>query len=146
MTTQKKLSSGFLAKNFNNKKNYNIFQKTNDQHCLDIQNMAKHQCLNRNEWPKIENINAWMLSAETATFMKWGGLGMVASELPENFNKAHSNQGHNISIMTPMYIGNTGKKSAVFDGKTYTGSQNKTVDVELVATINVPFFNTEETQ
>ena len=144
MTTQKKLSSGFLAKNFNNKKNYNIFQKTNDQHCLDIQNMAKHQCLNRNEWPKIENINAWMLSAETATFMKWGGLGMVASELPENFNKAHSNQGHNISIITPMYIGNTGKKSAVFEGKTYTGSQNKTVDVELVATINVPFFNTEE--
>lgn len=141
MLTQK---SVFLAKDFNHKKNYNIFQKTNDPHCLDIQNTAKYQCLNRNEWPKIENVNAWMLSAETATFMKWGGLGMVASELPENFNKTYLNQGHKISIITPMYIGNTGKKSASFDGKVYRGAQNKSVEVELVATLDVPFFNTEE--
>lgn len=141
MLTQK---SVFLAKDFNHKKNYNIFQKTNDPHCLDIQNTAKYQCLNRNEWPQIENVNAWMLSAETATFMKWGGLGMVASELPENFNKTYLNQGHKISIITPMYIGNTGKKSASFDGKVYRGAQNKSVEVELVATLDVPFFNTEE--
>ncbi len=141
MLTQK---SVFLAKDFNHKKNYNIFQKTNAPHCLDIQNTAKYQCLNRNEWPQIENVNAWMLSAETATFMKWGGLGMVASELPENFNKTYLNQGHKISIITPMYIGNTGKKSASFDGKVYRGAQNKSVEVELVATLDVPFFNTEE--
>ena len=66
MDTQKKASTGFLAQNFNSKKNYNVFQNTNDQHCLDIQNMAKYQCLNRNEWPQIDNIDAWMLSAETA--------------------------------------------------------------------------------
>lgn len=145
MTTSNNLTkNGFLAENFNRKKNYNIFQKSNDQLCNELQNMAKNQCLGRNNWPEISQINAWMLSAETATFMKWGGLGMVASELPENFNKTYLNQGHKISIITPMYLGNTGKKLATFDGKTYKGAQNKGVEVELVATLNVPFFNTDE--
>ena len=122
MTTSHNLTkNGFLAENFNRKKNYNIFQKSNDQLCNELQNMAKNQCLGRNNWPEISQINAWMLSAETATFMKWGGLGMVASELPENFNKTYLNQGHKISIITPMYLGNTGKKLATFDGKTYKG-------------------------
>lgn len=143
-TLKKSLSIGFLSSDFNRKKNYNVFQKTNEIHCVDIQHMAKHQCLGKNEWPQIENTDAWMLSAETATFMKWGGLGMVASELPENFNKTFANQNHKISIVTPMYTGNTGKKSSVFDGKTYKGSQNICVDVKHIASINVPFFKSED--
>ena len=139
----KTVLEGFLVQNFNRKKNYNTIQKTNDAHCKEIQNMAKYQCLNRNEWPKIDNVNAWMLSAETATFMKWGGLGMVASELPENFNKSYLKKNHKISIVTPMYLGNTGKKSATFDGKIYKGSQNIDIKVEHIATIDVPFCNTE---
>ena len=145
MATHKKTTStGLLANNFNLKKNYNIFQKTNEILNTEIQNFAKYQCLNRNEWPQIDNVNAWMLSAETATFMKWGGLGMVASELPENFNKTYSDKNHKISIVTPMYLGNTGKKSATFDGRTYKGAQNKSVEVEHIATLDVPFFNTED--
>ncbi len=141
---KKTTSTGLLASNFNLKKNYNIFQKTNEILNTEIQNFAKYQCLNRNEWPQIDNVNAWMLSAETATFMKWGGLGMVASELPENFNKTYSDKNHKISIVTPMYLGNTGKKSATFDGRTYKGAQNKSVEVEHIATLDVPFFNTED--
>jgi len=141
---KKATSSGLLNQDFNHKKNFNIIQKTNKQHCLDIQNIAKNQCLNRNDWPKIENINAWMLSAETATFMKWGGLGMVASELPENFNVSFVNQNHKISIVTPMYLGNTGKKAASLDGKIYKGAQNISVEVNLIAKFNVPFFNDEK--
>ena len=88
MNTCKKITeTGFLAQNFNRKKNYNVFNKTNDVCRLNLQNMAKNQCLGKSKWPEITNVNAWMLSAETATFMKWGGLGMVASELPENFNR-----------------------------------------------------------
>ena len=145
MNTCKKITeTGFLAQNFNRKKNYNVFNKTNDVCRLNLQNMAKNQCLGKSKWPEITNVDAWMLSAETATFMKWGGLGMVASELPENFNRTFLNQNHKISIFTPMYLGNTGKKSASFDGKTYTGAQNKSVEVELITTLNVPFINEQD--
>lgn len=66
---------------------------------------------------------------------------MVASELPENFNAAFKGQNHKISILTPMYLGNTGKKKAVFDGKVYQGAENKSVDVEKIGAYTVPFLN-----
>ena len=51
-----------------------------------------------------------MISSETATFMKWGGLGMVASELPEAFNNCFGQNGDVLTVVTPMYLGDTGKK------------------------------------
>ena len=145
MNTCKKIATtGFLTQNFNSKKNNMVFNKTNNVCCLELQNMAKNQCLGKSKWPKINNVNAWMLSAETATFMKWGGLGMVASELPENFNKTYLKQNHKISIITPMYLGNTGKKSASFNGTIYKGAQNNEVNTECIITIDVPFMDEKQ--
>ena len=100
--------------------------------------MAKKQCLNEN-WPKIKTVNAWMITAETATFMKWGGLGMVASELPENFNNVFGKDGHNISIVCPMYIGDTGKKKAELSGGIYNGAEGRSIKVKKIKTFQVSF-------
>lgn len=104
-----------------------------------MQNMSKRQCLGNKEWPEIKQINAWMISAETATFMKCGGLGMVASELPENFNVVFAEGKHNISIVTPMYIGDTGKKKAEYNDGIYTGAESKSVKVKKIKTLKVAF-------
>lgn len=134
-------SSGFLQEGFNKKKNLTAFQPTRNPCFSALQNFGKLQCLGKKEWPDIAIIDAWMLSAETATFMKWGGLGVVASELPENFNNTFGKQGHRLSIVTPMYIGNTGKKSAQFINNTYQGAENNVISVEKIATLKVPFQN-----
>jgi len=133
--------NGFLSEGFNKKKAFNVFQPSHDALRSYLQNCAKIQCLGRREWPEILDIEAWMMSAETATFMKWGGLGMVASELPENFNATFGRQGHKLSILTPMYLGNTGKKSASFDGRVYHGAENISVEVSQAAAFKVDFFN-----
>ncbi len=133
--------NGFLPEGFNKKKAFNVFQPSHEALRSYLQNCAKVQCLGRREWPEILEIEAWMMSAETATFMKWGGLGMVASELPENFNATFGRQGHRLSILTPMYLGNTGKKSASFDGRVYHGAQNISVEVSQVAAFKVNFLN-----
>lgn len=129
----------FLPTNFNKKKyiiNYSVPQ--NDL-LSEMQNMAKHQCLNNTYWPQIDKIKAWMISAETATFMKCGGLGMVASELPENFNNVFGKEGHNISIITPMYLGDTGKKKAELLDGVYYGAEGKSVAVKMVKTLKLMF-------
>lgn len=128
-----------LPKDFNKKKNAASFGAVNNPILAEIQNLGRKQCLGKKEWPDVSQINAWMITAETATFMKWGGLGVVASELPEAFNKTFAADNDRISIVTPMYIGNTGKKSASFDGKTYCGAEKKTVRLQKVAGIKVPF-------
>lgn len=132
---------GFLNEGFNKKKALATAKTVKDPSFKAIRNLAKNQCMGKKNWPEINAVNAWMLSAETATFMKWGGLGMVASELPENFNQTFSDQGHRISIVTPMYIGNTGKKHAALSGDIYTGSENNSIDVQKTQTLTVPFFN-----
>ena len=78
-----------------------------------IQNMAKRQCLNES-WPQLECVNAWMITAETATFMKWGGLGMVASELPENFNTVFGGRGHKIYADSGVYVSDCSLYDDVF--------------------------------
>ena len=82
----------FLPTNFNKRKfsiNYGIPQ---NPILLQMQNMGRRQCLTDKCWPENEQIHAWMITAETATFMKCGGLGMVASELPENYNQIFNKQ------------------------------------------------------
>lgn len=129
----------FLPANFNKKKfciNYGV---PHDPILSQIQNMAKKQCLSNNEWPSVGQINAWMITAETATFMKCGGLGMVASELPENFNAVFTKEKHEISIITPLYLGNTGKKKAVFEDGVYTGAEAQKIALTKLMVLNVPF-------
>jgi len=133
--------SYFLPDDFNKKKFNMTFPPANNPYLKEIQNYAKNICLGKNDWPLIEQINAWMVSAETATFMKWGGLGMVASELAESFNATFGANGHSCSIITPMYIGNTGKKKAALNDNTYCGAENRSVQVEILGKIPVKFMN-----
>lgn len=86
-----------------------------------------------------QKINAWMISSETATFMKVGGLGVVATELPEAFNSAFSSQGDKISVVTPLYLGDTKHKKSSLRQNIYTGAENRSVEIRKVANINVPF-------
>ena len=134
-------AAGFLQEGFNKGKVFNVFQAVSNPYLAAIQKAGKIQCLGKKPWPQINEINAWMLSAETATFMKWGGLGMVASELPENFNATFGKQNHQISIVTPMYIGNTGKKKASVDGMIYQGAESNAIEIKKIKTLKVPFLN-----
>ncbi len=140
-----KCPTGFLKEGFNKKKNFNIIQPTHDSALTAMQKTGKQQCLGKKSWPQINNINAWMLSAETATFMKWGGLGMIASELPENFNNVFSRNNHHISIVTPMYLGDTGKKSASFESGVYYGAEGKSIELQKIKTLKIPFLNERKT-
>lgn len=116
-----------LPKAFNKKKFVLSYNVVNNPILSEIQNLSKKQCLGKNPWPEIQKINSWMISAETATFMKWGGLGMIASELPEVFNHVFGKNGEQLSVVTPMYLGDTKKKKAAFEGDVYTGTENKKI-------------------
>ena len=129
----------FLPTNFNKKKFVINCGVTSDELLTQMQNMAKRQCLSNKIWPQIDTINAWMISAETATFMKCGGLGMVASELPENFNIVFGKDNHRVSIMTPMYLGDTGRKKAELKDGIYYGAEGKSVSVKKIKTLKLQF-------
>lgn len=128
-----------LPKAFNKKKFVLSYNVVNNPILSEIQNLSKKQCLGKNPWPEIQKINSWMISAETATFMKWGGLGMIASELPEVFNHVFGKNGEQLSVVTPMYLGDTKKKKATFEGDVYTGTENKKIQLKKIRVITVPF-------
>lgn len=130
---------GFLPKNFNKAKFALSYSTPKNALTKYIQGLSKAQCLGKSEWPKIEKIDAWMLTAETATFMKIGGLGMIASELPEAFNHEYGENKEKITVVTPMYVGSTGKKTASLDGHIYKGCEGKELKVRLIKTIDVSF-------
>lgn len=128
-----------LPKAFNKKKFVISYGVINNPLIAEIQNLSQKQCLGKNPWPEINHIDAWMVTAETATFMKWGGLGMIASELPEAFNDAFGKNGDRLSVVTPLYLGDTGKKRASLTGDVYTGAENKQIKLTEIHTITVPF-------
>lgn len=128
-----------LPKAFNKKKFVLSYNVVNNPILSEIQNLSKKQCLGKNPWPEIQKINSWMISAETATFMKWGGLGMIASELPEVFNHVFGKNGEQLSVVTPMYLGDTKKKKAAFEGDVYTGTENKKIQLKKIRVITIPF-------
>ena len=137
-------STTLLPSKFNKKKFLITYTIPSNPYALEIQNSGKNQCFGKNPWPQNEKINAWMLSSETATFMKAGGLGMIASELPEAFNRRYGSKGENITVVTPMYLGDTGKKNASFDGKIYEGAEHKKIALEKVKELKVSFLNNDE--
>lgn len=129
----------FLPTNFNKRKfsiNYGVPQ---NPILLQMQNMGRRQCLTDKCWPENEQIHAWMITAETATFMKCGGLGMVASELPENYNQIFTKQKSDITIITPMYLGDTGKKKCTFENGVYIGAEGKQIKLQKLCRLKVPF-------
>ena len=137
-------STTFLPSKFNKKKFTITYTVPSSPFALEIQNLGKNQCLGKNPWPEISKVNGWMLSAETATFMKAGGLGMIASELPEAFNRRYSPNGEQMTVVTPLYLGDTKKKKASFDGKVYTGAELKKIELEKIKKISVPFMDAKE--
>lgn len=132
-------TSKLLLKGFNKKKFTISYAVTTNPHLQEIQNLAKVQCLGRTAWPQIEKIHGWMVSAETATFMKWGGLGMIATELPEAFNACFGAKGESLTVVTPLYLGDTGKKKATLQNNVYCGAEHKEIKLTPAATIEVPF-------
>ena len=111
----------------------------------EVCNLAEWQCCGTKKWPNIEKINAWMISSETATFMKMGGLGVVATELPEAFNATYAAQGDKITVVTPLYVGNTGRKKATLKKNIYIGAENNSVEIHKIVDINVPFVGKNRT-
>ena len=134
-----------LPLDFNKKKTPISYSTVNNKNLSTIQNYAYQQCMGKKEWSTINTVNAWMITAETATFMKWGGLGVVASELPESYNKNFSSENEQIAIVTPLYLGNTGKKRAYLEGNIYNGAENKKISVSKIITLKVPFCNGHNT-
>lgn len=132
-----------LSENFNRKKTPLHYSLPITQNIKEIQNLGKIQCLGKNPWPDLDVVHAWMISAETAVFMKMGGLGMIASELPEAYNRVYGEKGDNIKVVTPLYVGNTGKKKAVFENGEYTGAEGKVLRLNKKAAIEVPFCNAD---
>lgn len=128
-----------LAKNFNKKKFTISYGVVKNPNLLEIQNLSKNQCLGKKIWPQIDKVESWMISAETATFMKWGGLGMVASELPEAFNASYGKQGERLKVVTPLYLGDTKKKKAVMQGDVYVGAEFASSPIKKVRTVEVNF-------
>ena len=136
--------SALLASDFNKKKLNITYSVPSSPFALEIQNLGKQQCLGKKVWKNVEKIKGWMLSAETATFMKAGGLGMIASELPEAFNSKYSTQNECITVITPMYLGDTKKKKASFDGSTYFGAENTSIKLKELCELSVPFMDEKE--
>ena len=128
-----------MPKDFNKRKFSISYSVVNNKNLLDIQNYSKKQCLGKDVWPVIDKINGWMISAETASFMKWGGLGMIATELPEAFNQSYCSQGECLTVVTPMYLGNTGKKKAELKDNVYYGAEHKSTVVKKIKDIVVSF-------
>lgn len=133
---------GFLPDTFNKKKKrtQKFFRPANENF-LTIHNLSKKQCHCKTCWFEPKNIFSLMISAETGTFMKWGGLGMIASELPDCFNKCFLPQGDEMAIVTPMYIGDTGKKKASLNGNIYEGAEGVCVKVAKISSFFVNFIN-----
>lgn len=138
-------STTFLPPKFNKKKFTITYTVPTNPYALEIQNLGKNQCFGKESWPQNDKISGWMLSAETATFMKVGGLGMIASELPEAFNRRYASQQEYLTVVTPMYLGDTKKKKASLNGKTYEGAEHKNIDVKKVKEFTVSFLDSKET-
>lgn len=72
--------------------------------------------------------------------MKWGGLGMVASELPEAFNNCIlSKRRRSDSGDADVSRRHQGKKKAELNGNVYCGAEHRSCEVKKIKTIEVPF-------
>ncbi len=138
-------TSKLLPKGFNKKKFNIAYAVTTNPQLQEIQNLSKVQCLGKTAWPQIEKIRGWMVSAETATFMKMGGLGMIAAELPEAFNACFGTRGESLTVVTPLYLGDTGKKKALLNGDLYSGAEHREIKLSKIKTLDVPFIGEKST-
>ena len=118
-----------------------------------IREEATNRIYGKYNWPKIENINAWMVSAETDRFMMVGGLGKVAADLPNSFNQKFANDPNNkMTNITPLYTYKDDYKIIEKDGKQYYQYGSKfddklgknvprLIEINKIGKVNVPVYN-----
>ena len=108
-----------------------------------IYNEASKRISGAYSWPKIDKINAWMVTAETSDFMSDGGLGQVAADLPESFNSKRAGKGK-MTVITPLYLDNK-KLSLAYDESTaefsYNYKNGRKLKLDYLGKMNVPIFN-----
>lgn len=120
-----------------------------------IKTAATDRIYGRHPWPKIDHINAWMVSAETHKFMFVGGLAQVAADLPNSFNKRFKNGDDKMINITPMYKDENRNIITDGNGNLYyqyfkrkvknpvTGvveDKTKCIKISPVGSINVPIY------
>ncbi len=69
---------------------------------------------------------------------------MIASELPEAFNRQYSGNGEKLTVVTPLYLGDTKKKKASLNGDTYCGAENNSLKIKKIKEIKVSFMDEKE--
>lgn len=96
-------------------------------------------------WPEIKNTKGWMVSCETQTFMKTGGLGEVATQLSDAYNLQKGKGA--MTIVTPLYVGNDikGKKHPEIleerpDGLRYKGAEGKVIELKRIGELPIRVF------
>ena len=111
-----------------------------------IHNEASSRINAERKWPKMDYINAWMVTAETDEFKSDGGLGKVAADLPNSFNKKFNHDEKNyMSVVTPMYV-NGNEYKLDYDEATdkyfyhYIKRGDKQIEVDYKGKINVPVY------
>ncbi len=137
----------WLVKPYGQDFDVNTFAPTLSDYAKNkILNEASSRINGTRPWPKIDNINAWMVTAETDEFKSDGGLGKVAADLPNSFNKKFNDDKKNyMSVVTPMYVNNkeykleynTKKDKFIYH---YIKQGEKQIDVEYKGKINVPIY------
>ena len=109
-----------------------------------IYNEASSRIFGTRPWPKIDNINAWMVTSETNEFKSDGGLGKVAEDLPNSFNKRFNKDNKNfMSVITPMYVNGKEYRLEYNNGKYtyhYGKRGEKQKEVKYEGKINVPMY------
>ncbi len=121
------------------------FTPTLSDYCKNkIYNEASTRINGTRPWPKMDYINAWMVTAETDEFKSDGGLGKVAADLPNSFNKRFKKDNKNfMSVVTPMYVNGKEYRLEEKDGKFiyhYGKRGEKEKEVKYEGTVNVPMY------
>lgn len=95
------------------------------------------------DWP--ETPRGWMVTSELKGVVTSGGLGVVALELPQAFNKVYKDKGANLDVVMPMYrfdgqdTGNIKKAN----GKSFyvIPKSKQELEVKKVYSVDVDVFN-----
>ncbi len=111
----------------------------------NLKSEAEKRIKGKYSWPQIDRLRAWMVTSETSNFMLMGGLAMVAADMPESFNKIYNKEDDEITIVTPLYTGNTIKKNASLEKSlinfVYTGAEGNKITLNKSAHIDITFYN-----
>src|SRR5574344_1940654 len=153
---KQKSIEGIQTRPFGTDINVDVFRPSLSSYAQwKIRTEATNRIYAKNPWPNIEHINAWMVSAETDKFMSIGGLGKVAADLQNSFNKRFKNVNDKMINITPMYTDND-KKITEKNGKMYyqyaakvvtdpkTNRKDvltKRIEITPMGSINVPIYN-----